>query len=72
MSPPSRCLVRFLFLILFTWLCWVSIAAAAFSSCSEQGLLTVAACRLLIVEASLAMEHGLWALWASVVSAPIL
>ena len=46
------------------WLCWVSIAAWAFSSCSEWGLLSscnvqvtlVAMFRLLIVVASLAVE----------------
>ena len=31
----------------------------AFSSCSEQGLLFVAVCRLLIAVASLVAEHGL-------------
>ena len=31
----------------------------AFSSCSEWGLLFVAVCRLLIVVASLVVEHGL-------------
>ena len=31
----------------------------AFSSCSEQGLLFVAVCRLLIVVASVVVEHGL-------------
>ena len=41
-----------------------------FHSCIEQGLLVVAACRLLTVEASLVMERGLWALWASAVAAP--
>ena len=33
--------------------------AQAFSSCGEQGLLFVAVCRLLIVVASLVVEHGL-------------
>ena len=33
--------------------------AWAFSSCSERGLLFVAACGLLIVVASLVVEHGL-------------
>ena len=31
----------------------------AFSSCSEQGLLFVVVCRLLIAVASLVAEHGL-------------
>ena len=33
--------------------------AWAFSSCSEQGLLFIAVCRLLTVVASLVAEHGL-------------
>ena len=33
--------------------------AQAFSSCSEQGLLLVVVCRLLIAVASLVAEHGL-------------
>ena len=32
----------------------------AFSSCGKRGLLFVASCRLLIVVASLVVEHGLW------------
>ena len=38
---------------------WVFVAAQAFSSCSEQGLLFVAVHGLLTVVASLAVEHGL-------------
>ena len=34
----------------------------AFSSCDKQGLLFVAVCGLLIAVASLAVEHGLYAL----------
>ena len=33
--------------------------AQAFASCSKQGLLFVAVCRLLIAVASLVVEHGL-------------
>ena len=33
--------------------------AWAFSSCGERGLLFLAVCRLLIVVASLVVEHGL-------------
>ena len=43
--------------------------ARAFSSCSERGLLFIAVCRLLIVVASLVVEHGLLGAWASVVVA---
>ena len=41
----------------------------AFSSCGELGLLFIAVCGLLIVVASLVVEHGLWDTWASVVVA---
>ena len=44
--------------ILF-WLCWFFMAAWAFSSHREQGLLFSAFCGLLIVIASLAVEHRL-------------
>ena len=53
-------LFYFIFNYLFIWLRWVFVAAhRIFSSCSEQGLLFVAACGLLIAVASLAAEHGL-------------
>ena len=45
-------------------LCWVFIAA--FSSCSEQGLLFIVVHRLLIEVASL-VEHRLWGAQAPVV-----
>ena len=45
---------------MYFWLHWVFVAAhGLFSSCGEWGLLFVAACRLLIVVASLVAEHGL-------------
>ena len=44
----------------------------AFSSCSEQGLLFVAVCRLLVAVASLAVEHRLQGTQASVVVAHVL
>ena len=44
---------------IYFWLHWVFVAARAFSSCSERGLLFVAVCRLLTAVASLAAEHGL-------------
>ena len=51
----------FLFIYLFfnLWLCWVFVAAQAFSSCGEQGLLFVVVCGLLIEVASLVAEHRL-------------
>ena len=44
----------------------------AFSSCGEWGLLFVVVRGLLIVVASLAAEHGLSGVWASVVVARVL
>ena len=53
----------FLFVCLFFvyfWLCWVFIAARGlFSSCGERGLLFVEVRGLLIVVASLVVEHRL-------------
>ena len=43
----------------YFWLCWVFVAARAFSSCGERGLLFVAVHGLLIAVASLVAEHGL-------------
>ena len=48
----------FLIYFIYFWLHWVFVAARAFSSCSERGLLFVAVCRLLIAVAFVA-EHGL-------------
>ena len=50
--------LKFIYLIYF-WLCRVFVAACElFSSCSKQGLFFAAVCRLLIVVASLVVEHG--------------
>ena len=50
----------YLFIYLFIWLLLgLRCCARAFSSCSKQGLLFVAVLRLLIVVASLVVEHGL-------------
>ena len=43
----------------FSLLCWSSLLHEAFSSCGQRWLLSVAACRLLTVVASLAVEHKL-------------
>ena len=48
----------YLFIYLLTAL-GLRCCAQAFCSCGEQGLLFVAACRLLIAVASLVAEHGL-------------
>ena len=48
-----------LFNSLYFWLCWVFIAARAFSSCGEWGLLFAVVRGLLIAVASLVVEHGL-------------
>ena len=42
----------FILLFIYLWLCWVFIAARAFSSCGERGLLFVAVCGLLTAVAS--------------------
>ena len=49
---------KFIYLFIF-WLHGVSVAAWAFSSCGEQGLLLVAVHGLLIAVASLVADHGL-------------
>ena len=49
----------FIYLFIYLWLCWVFIAAQAFSSCGERGLLFIVVRRLLIVVVSLVVEHGL-------------
>ena len=49
----------YLFIYLFLAALGLHCCAQAFSSCSEQGLLFVAVCRLLIAVASLVAEHGL-------------
>ena len=52
--------VGFIYLFIYVWLRWVFfVAARAFSSCGERGLLFVAVCGLLTVVASLVVEHGL-------------
>ena len=50
--------IIYLFIYLFIyWLCWVIDAARRLSNCGEQGLLLIAVCRLLVVVASLSVEH---------------
>ena len=46
-------------LFIYLWLHWVFVAAHGLSSCGERGLLFVAVRGLLIVVASLVVEHGL-------------
>ena len=46
-------------LFIYFWLHWVFVAAWAFSSCGERGLLFFAVRSLLIAVASLVAEHGL-------------
>ena len=53
---------NFFKIFIYFWLRWVFIAACGlFSSCGERGLLFVALRRLLIVVASLAVEHRIQA-----------
>ena len=49
----------FLIYLFYLWLRWVFVAARAFSSCGERGLLFIAVLGLLIAVASLVAEHGL-------------
>ena len=49
----------YLFYFIYFWLHWVFVAARAFSSCGERGLLFVAVHGFLIAVASLVAEHGL-------------
>ena len=58
-NPASFFLYKFILFLFIFWLRWVFVAAWAFSSCGEQGLLFVAVRGLLIVVASLVAEHGL-------------
>ena len=62
----------FLFLYLFLAVLDLLCCVRAFSSCGEWGLLFVVVRGLLIVVASLAAEHGLSGVWASVVVARVL
>ena len=56
---PFLFIHSFIHLFIYFWLHWVFLAAWAFSSCSEWGLLFFAVCGLLIAVASLVVEHGL-------------
>ena len=50
---------KFIYLFLFLAALGLRCCAWAFSSCGKQGLLFIVACGLLIVVASLVVEHGL-------------
>ena len=60
-TSPYKFLLDHLFLNYFFifWLCWVFVAAQAFSSCGKQGLLFIAVQGLLITVTSLVVEHRL-------------
>ena len=45
--------------MIYFWLRWVFVAAQAFSSCGERGLLFLAVSGLLIAVASHVAQHGL-------------
>ena len=47
------------FIFIYFWLRWVFVAARAFPSCGEQGLLFIAPYGLLIAVAFLMVEHRL-------------
>ena len=58
-------LVVVFFLIFIIFDCAASFCyLLVFCSCGRQGLLFVAACRLLIVVESLFAERGFWGVWA--------
>ena len=61
--PPYRLFFKKLIYLIYLFLAALGLrcCARAFSSCSEQGLLFVVACGLLIAVASLVVEHGLQA-----------
>ena len=52
-------IIKNIILFIYFWLCWVFLAARAFSSFGERGLLFVAVRGHLIAVASLVAEHGL-------------
>ena len=58
-TPTSFCVFLINLFILFLAAFGLHCCVRAFSGCGEQGLLFVAACRLLIVVASLVAEHRL-------------
>ena len=59
LSQWSHCLLLLVYLIYF-WLCWVFVAACWLSLVAVSGGYSlVAVCRLLVVGASLLVEHGL-------------
>ena len=64
LNISSTCIYLFLKFIYFIYFIFLAAlgfhcCVRAFSSCGEQGLLFVAVCGLLIVVASLVVEHGL-------------
>ena len=60
LKPILHCFSFFIInLFIYFWLCWVFVAAWAFSSCGERGLLFVAVHGLLNAVASLVVEHRL-------------
>jgi len=63
-----RYLILFDALLLYFWLCWVSVAACSFSLVAvSEGHSLVVLPRLLIAVGSLVAAHRLWGMWASVV-----
>ena len=49
----------FIYLFIYFWLHWVFVAAQAFSSCGERGLLFIVVRGLVIAVTSLVEEHRL-------------
>ena len=66
----SKCIFKQIYLLIYFWLCWVSVAAHRLSLVSEsRSYSLVAMCQLLNVVASLVVEHGLQGSWASAAAA---
>ena len=59
----------FIYLSIYFWLCWVSVAAQSFSSCGERGHFLVVMRGFLIVLAALVVQHRLWHAQASAAAA---
>ena len=61
-NSPAKSVLFFLlkvYLFIYSWLWWVSVAVHRLSLGWRVGLLFLAVCRLLIATASLVVEHGL-------------
>ena len=58
------------YLLIYFWLCWVTVAACRLSLVAASGGYSLVAMHGLIVVASLSAQHRLQHIWASAVAAP--